>query len=231
MFNELNSVEHFIVHRLSGVNLNSGEVREPAAVYGPAWEYVAPENLGREQNEVLLVEELKAALVRLNPEIAAQPELADEVIYKLRAIILGVRTDGLVKANEEFHRWLVGDRTMPFGEHNRHVPVRLIDFDDVSANRYVVTNQLPSGSRRRRFRMWCSSSTVCLWWSGKRRRPFVRPSPGSTEPQRSMRCMRMRWRSSLCQHPVVCHGRKQLYYGGVRCPLEHWAPWRMENDP
>ena len=30
---------------------------------------------------------------------------------------------------------------MPFGEHNRHVPVRLIDFDDVSANRYVVTNQ------------------------------------------------------------------------------------------
>ncbi len=141
MFNELNSVEHFIVHRLSGVNLNSGEVREPAAEYGPAWEYVAPSELGREQNEVLLVEELKAALVRLNPEIAAQPELADEVIYKLRAIILGVRTDGLVKANEEFHRWLVGDRTMPFGEHNRHVPVRLIDFDDVSANRYVVTNQ------------------------------------------------------------------------------------------
>ena len=35
------------------------------------------------------MEELKAALVRLNPEIASQPELADEVIYKLRAIILG----------------------------------------------------------------------------------------------------------------------------------------------
>ena len=51
MFNELNSVEHFIVHRLSGVNLNSGEVREPAAGYGPASEYVAPGDLGRELNE------------------------------------------------------------------------------------------------------------------------------------------------------------------------------------
>ena len=51
MFNELNSVEHFIVHRLSGVNLNSGEVREPAAGYGRVWEYLAPADLGRELNE------------------------------------------------------------------------------------------------------------------------------------------------------------------------------------
>ena len=59
IFNELNSVEHFIVHRLSGVNLNSGEVHEPAAGYGSAWEYVASSELGREQNEVLLVEDFE----------------------------------------------------------------------------------------------------------------------------------------------------------------------------
>ena len=23
---------------------------------------------------------------------------------------------------------------------------------------------------------------------------------------------------------------KELYYGAVRCPLEFWAPWRIEND-
>lgn len=28
-FNELNSVEHYIIHQLSGVNLNSKEVIEP----------------------------------------------------------------------------------------------------------------------------------------------------------------------------------------------------------
>ena len=31
---------------------------------------------------------LRQALIRLNPEIAAQPERADEVLYKLRAIVL-----------------------------------------------------------------------------------------------------------------------------------------------
>jgi type I restriction enzyme R subunit len=22
----------------------------------------------------------------------------------------------------------------------------------------------------------------------------------------------------------------QLFYGAIRCPLEFWAPWRIEND-
>ena len=59
--------------------------------------------------------DVKEALVRLNPAIAARPELADEVIYKLRAIMLSVNQVGLVKANEEFFKWLTGDKTMPFG--------------------------------------------------------------------------------------------------------------------
>ena len=50
----------------------------------------------------IATEDLKAALIRLNPEIAAKPELADEVIYKLRAILISVNQIGLVKANEEF---------------------------------------------------------------------------------------------------------------------------------
>ena len=23
---------------------------------------------------------------------------------------------------------------------------------------------------------------------------------------------------------------KELFYGAIRCPLEFWAPWRLEND-
>ena len=232
MFNELNSVEHFIVHRLSGVNLNSGEVREPDAGYGPAWEYVAPGDLGRDQNEVLLVEELKAALVRLNPEIAAQPELANEVIYKLRAIILGVRTDGLVKANEEFHRWLVGDRTMPFGEHNRHVPVRLIDFDDVSANRYVVTNQFRVRKQETKIPdvvLFINGMPVVVGEAKTAIRSSISWLDGATEIHEV-------YENAVAELFVpnilsFATEGKQLYYGGVRCPLEHWAPWRMENDP
>jgi type I restriction enzyme R subunit len=53
------------------------------------------------------------------------------VLYKLRAIVLAVRSDGLVKANEEFTAWLRGDRSMPFGPNHEHVTVRLVDFEDL----------------------------------------------------------------------------------------------------
>jgi hypothetical protein len=41
---------------------------------------------------------------------------------------------------------------MPFGENNEHVPVRLIDFDDLKQNQYVVTQQFTyrAGSAERR---------------------------------------------------------------------------------
>ncbi len=81
------------------------------------------------------------ALIRLNPEIAVQPERADDVLYKLRAIISGVRSDGLVKANEEFAAWLTGERSMPFGANREHVTIRLIDLVDPKQNQYVVTTQ------------------------------------------------------------------------------------------
>ena len=42
---------------------------------------------------------------------------------------MGVRSDGLVKANEEFAAWLNGERSMPFGESGEHVTIRLIDFE------------------------------------------------------------------------------------------------------
>jgi type I restriction enzyme R subunit len=140
-FNELNSVEYYIIHQLTGVNLNNNTIAEPKASYGAQWQFVAPNDLQRSVNEVLLEQELKEAIIRLNPEITAQPDLADEVIYKLRAVLIAVNQVGLEKANEEFFKWMTGEKTMPFGENNRHVPVRLIDFDDVTNNSYIVTNQ------------------------------------------------------------------------------------------
>ena len=63
------------------------------------------------------------------------------MLYRLRAIIMGVRSDGLVKANEEFAAWLTGERSMPFGENGEHITIQLIDFKDLEQNQYVVTQQ------------------------------------------------------------------------------------------
>ncbi len=131
-FNELNSVEHYIIHQLSGVNLNAKGVQEPKTGYGAGWVYKAAGEFQRGVKEVLAEAELKDALICLNPEITQNPDLADEVIYKLRAVFLAVNQVGMVKTNKEFFKWLSGEKTMPFGENNRHVPVRLVDFDTIT---------------------------------------------------------------------------------------------------
>jgi type I restriction enzyme R subunit len=107
------------------------------------WKFIPRTELNRTDTEVFILKDLVDALIRLNPEIAAQPERADEVIYKLRAALYSVRSDGLVRANEEFMSWLKGEHSMPFGKNGEHVPVKIIDFDNPSNNRYIVTTEYP----------------------------------------------------------------------------------------
>ncbi|WP_339904236.1 hypothetical protein [uncultured Cyclobacterium sp.] len=145
-FNELNSVEYYIIHLLSGLNLNTGNFSEPVSTYGTQWIYKSPNDLNRSVNEVLLEQDLKDALIRLNPEITLNSELADEVIYKLRAILISVSQTGLVKANEAFFKWLAGEKTMPFGGNNRHVPIRIIDFDDIKKQHIHRNQSIPGTS-------------------------------------------------------------------------------------
>ena len=77
-FNELNSVEHYIVHQLNGVNLNNIEVQNSKPTYGAQWEYKTSDETRRGVNEVLIESELKEALIRLNPEIPSNPDLAGQ---------------------------------------------------------------------------------------------------------------------------------------------------------
>ena len=73
-FSELNSVEHYIIHQLSGINLNApgDKVAEDSPSHELQWVYKSPEELSRGVNEVLVESKLQAALIRLNPEIAAE---------------------------------------------------------------------------------------------------------------------------------------------------------------
>lgn len=230
-FNELNSVEHYIIHQLSGVNLNENRLDETKIKYGASWLFQTSSELERGINEVLVEKELKAALVRLNPEITANPDLADEVIYKLRAVLLAVNQVGLVKANEEFFKWLTGEKTMPFGENNRHVPVRLIDFDDLTNNKYVITNQYRIRHRETKIPdivMMINGIPIVV---GEAKTP-IRTSVSWLDGAHEIHDV---YEDSIPQLFVpnilsfATEGKK-LYYGAIRCPLEFWAPWRLQND-
>ncbi len=77
-FNEINSVENFVIKTMTSVNLNETTTSfEPTPSYGARWIYTTASELSREITEVLVETELKHALIKLNPEIAALPERAD----------------------------------------------------------------------------------------------------------------------------------------------------------
>ena len=82
-FNEDNTIEQMVI----------------ATLQDNGWKYIPSDQLPRMYSDVLVEPMIKEALIRLNPEIAAEPSRADEVIYKLRTLILSVQAHNLVTQN------------------------------------------------------------------------------------------------------------------------------------
>lgn len=233
-FNESNTVEVFIRDRLvsQATNLRPNEFGQKVARYGVGWQYVGAGDVPRQPNHVIVEPWVREALIRLNPEIAAQPDRVDDVLYRLRAIVLGVRSDGLVKANEEFAEWLTGERSMPFGKNGEHVTIRLLDFDDLSRNAYVVTTQftIRAGSTEKR-------ADLVLLVNGI---PLV-----VIEAKTPVRASESWLDGAIKIHDnyepnvpelfvpnllsVATEG-KEFRYGSIGLPLELWGPWRIESE-
>ena len=230
-FNELNSVENYIIHQLTGVNLNEPQIAENRESYTGNWVYKPADQLERGVNEVLVESELRNALIRINPEINQKPERADEVIYKLRAILISVNQTGLVKSNEEFSKWLTGEKTMPFGEDNRHVPVRLIDFDTLSNNSFIASNQYRVHARETKIPdivLFINGIPVVV---GEAKTP-IRPSISWLDGAHEIHNIYEDAVPQLFVPNILSFATegKELFYGSVRCPLEYWSPWRLESD-
>lgn len=106
------------------------------------WKYIPAEQLPRKYSDVLVEPMVKSALMRLNPVIAEDPTRADEVLQKIRAIILSVEPHSLVTHNEEFKNLVFDNNSFHFGENGRDVPISFFGYgDDADKNEYVITNQ------------------------------------------------------------------------------------------
>ncbi|MEW2428270.1 type I restriction endonuclease subunit R [Micromonospora sp. NPDC047644] len=204
-------------------------------VSSPHIQFAPGKELPRREDEVLLEGPVKEALIRLNPVIEADPRLADEVIYHLRAIILSARrSPNPVVANEQFAAWLTGQKSMPFGPAGEHVTVRLIDFDnpEPSANQWMVSTEVTYrvGQVERRFDLvlWCNGFPLVI---GEAKSP-VRPA--------------YTWIDAAAQInedyevnvpaffvPNVFNFAtegKDFRYGSVGMPVDLWGPWREDAD-
>ncbi|MBN1321641.1 MAG: HsdR family type I site-specific deoxyribonuclease [Thermoleophilia bacterium] len=236
-FNEANTVETLVRDRLCGgivhhTAVGHGLARHDGLVSGLGWHYLAVQNLPRQLHGILVEDDVREGLIRLNPEIAAEPDRADDVLHRLRALIMGVRTDGLVRANEEFAAWITGERSMPFGPSGEHVTVRLVDFADLEKNQYVVTTQyiVKAGASSKR-------ADLVLLVNGI---PLV-----VIEAKTPVRSSQSWLDGALQVHDDYEHNVPELFvpnvfsvategkefrYGSIGLPVELWGPWRVEAD-
>lgn len=218
-FNEANSVRDFVRDSVKSTDV----------------QFLSGNELPRGTDEVLLEGAVKAALIRLNPEIEADSRKADEVIYSLRAILIAARNSTHpVVANEELMAWLTGQKSMPFGPNGEHTTVRLIDFDhpeDDSSNQWVISTEVTftQGRLEKRFDLvlWCNGFPLVV---GEAKTP-VRPAYTWIDAAAQIHDD---YEQSVPQFFVpnvlsFATEGKDFRYGTVGMPVELWGPWREET--
>ncbi len=215
--NESTTTQAFVVARL----VNQG------------WQHVPGSQLPRAHEDVFLETDLLAALARLNPQASEDPERARQLLVQLRTLSLSAVHDGLVETNQRFTTWLRGLHSHDFTGHNRSEPVHLIDFDDLTRNTYVVSDEVTfgAGSHKSRF-------DIVLWVNG------IPVAVGETKDSATSGVSWVHAAKDIHDTYEPAHRPffapnvlsfategKELRYAGVRTPLQHWQSWDVSDAP
>lgn len=214
-FNEENTVEQMLINA--------------AAQRG--WIYVEPKFVPRLPDEVLVVEWLLEALLRLNP---ITPEQAEQVIYKLRAAITsGSQPDGLVEANDQFRKLLFEENSYPFGENGDNINIRFFsDGKDKDGkeyrNRCIVTNQWEyprlskEGGKRLDLVFVINGIPMVIGEAKTPVRPQVTWADGANDIMHYQKSIPEMFVPNILS--FASEG-KELQYAGIGCPIDKWGPW------
>ncbi|MCV7669767.1 HsdR family type I site-specific deoxyribonuclease [Micrococcus luteus] len=196
-------------------------------------QFIAGKDLPRHLSDVLLRKQTIDALIHLNPEIAAHPERADQVLYELEKIIDAARHGSLIRQNEVFAAWVRGERSMPFGQDGAHATVRLIDFEEPYNNEWVVSTEVifRQGHVERRFDtvVWCNGIPLAVV-EAKR----VDDSAYSWFDAAWQVHSDYEKNVPMFFVPNVLSAAtegKDFRYGTVGMPEDLWGPWREEGSP
>lgn len=216
-FNESSTVQTAIVEQL--VDLG--------------WTHIPGKDLPRATDGVLLEEHLTSALKRLNARINEQPERVDEVLPKLRAVLLSAHNDGVVAANERFTTWLRGDRTIRYIGTDTDEPVHLIDFEHLDKNVLVVSDEVtygpPGHTRRFDIVLWVNGIPIAV---GETKSP-VNSSVSWLNAARDIHDVYEREVPQFFVPNILSFATegRELHYGAVGQPGETWLLWGSTTDP
>ncbi|MCK9288474.1 MAG: HsdR family type I site-specific deoxyribonuclease [Sphaerochaetaceae bacterium] len=201
------------------------------ALQNIGWTYVKPDELQshREYSDVLNETDLVNSLIKLNPSIERNPQYADEVVSKLRAIISSSYGEGLVVANERFVSWMLNEQSMPFGKNGEHVTVRLIDYDNPENNQFIVSHQVmfplhsKDGGKRFDIVLYINGMPVVVGECKTPTRPSISWADGALDIEDYERSDA----ASFFTPNVLNFATEGKFfrYGAIGMKAEMWGPW------
>lgn len=198
------------------------------------WKYIPALELPRMFSDVLVEPMVKEALIRLNPEIAAEPSRADEVIFKLRSLIISVQPHNLVTQNELFKKFIFEENSFPFGENGRMIPIKFfgtITDEELSKNEYVVTNQwvYPQevGGKRLDVVLLINGFPVSVGELKTPVRDAITWLDGASDISKYEESIPQMFVTNVFN--FASEG-KCYRYGSVSMPINLWGPWHIDSN-
>lgn len=198
------------------------------------WTYIPAEKMPRQDSDVMVESMVKAALIRINPEIAAEPSRADEVIYKLRSLILSVQPHNLIAQNERFKKLIFEENSFPFGKDGRMVPIRFFGTmtrENLALNEYVVTNQwsfpTKEGGKRLDLVLLVNGFPLGI---GELKTPFrdcITWLDGAQDIADYEKSIPQMFVTNVFN--FASEG-KCYRYGSINMPVGMWGPWHSADD-
>lgn len=189
------------------------------------WDYKPAEKIERRMDDVLVEPWLRESLIALNPITAEQ---ADQVIYKMRTLLISVPNEHLVQNNNAFRRLLFEENSFPFGEDGQNINIRFFDEQNPSNNYCIITNQWvyprpgKNGGKRLDLVFIINGIPVVIGEVKTPFRPGVTWGDGAQDIVKYQKSIPEMFVPNILSFAT---DGKELKYGGIGLPAEKWGPW------
>lgn len=195
------------------------------------WTYIAPDNLDRKPSDIVIWSLFEKALSRLNPVAASNPNFYKQVRSDLENLIYGGMS--LIDANERFTEMAKGKYSLPFGENNAHITVRLFDFDHPENNSFIVSDHIQyprlkeKGGREFDLVYYVNGIPLIV---GEAKTPFS-PSISAYDGALDITETYIKVCESFFKTNLFCFATegKSVIYGPIGLSAIKWGPWLIDG--
>ncbi len=120
---------------------------------------------------------------------------------------------------------------MPIGKNHEHIKIRLIDFEKITNNTFLLTHQFTIRAKETKIPdivLFVNGIPLVV---GEAKTP-VRPAVSWLDGAHDIHVIYENTVPQLFVPNVFSFATegKELFIGGVRTPLEFWSPWRLEKE-